>query len=347
MKLNEEVALFLLDSQHPRRKRLLENLLAGKKTVATIYWALRYQLLGYLGMGRYLGVVKLNFKVLEQKQLVKRDDNQTYVLTEQGLGLKNEILNHSSNFKWQRNFQTVNFMRFKNRLLLFIQVISEYQHQQRNYYPVNVPDSEMGFVKYYFKMIDKTSISNNLKNELLEFFTSLNNDKLANLFANELVGFQNNGKALFQIASDDHESLIDIYLSDLEVMSRLIDFVNHKENSVILPLLEGLQHAAISESALLTLKQYLISHDLNKVAQNRHLKESTIFEHFLELAIYFPINKFPYSDFIEQSQIEDLKQELGSNIDSWKYESLAVVKNLSFFQFRLVEIYLTKVEMGD
>ena len=63
----------------------------------------------------------------------------------------------------------------------------------------------------------------------------------------------------------------------------------------------------------------------------------------MEIAIYFPINKFPYSDFINDVQIEELKEQLSDDIDKWNYENLSLKQSLSFFQFRLVEIYLTKV----
>lgn len=343
MKLNEELALFLLDKHQPRRKRLLENLLVGKKTVATIYWALRYQILGYLGLGRYMEITKLDFTNLEKQKLVIKDENQAYVLTDKGYILRSKIIGDNLKFNWQRNFQSFNFMRFKSRLLLFIQVISEYQHNQRKYYPVNVSDSEMNFVKYYFKKIDRESIAFSLKNELLNFFGVINNENLANQLANELVGFQKNGRTLFQLANEFDESLIKVYLSDIDVISQLIDFVVNNQESVIFPLLKGLHQNVVSDSAIMTLNQYLINHDISKVALKRHLKESTIYEHLMEIAIYFPINKFPYSDFINDVQIEELKEQLSDDIDKWNYENLSLKQSLSFFQFRLVEIYLTKV----
>lgn len=347
MKLNDELTLLLLDTKQPRRKRLLENLLVGKKTVATIYWSLRYQLLGYLGLGRYLGIIKLDFGNLVKQHLVQSKDNQTYTLTERGLKLKTKFLKQHSLFNWQHNFQKINFMKFKARILLFIQVISEYQHHQRKYYPVDVPDSEMNFVKNYFNKIDKATVSHILKKELFEFLGGIKNKQSADLFANELVGFQNNGKTLFQLSSEFDEPLISVYLDDLEMISKLIDFIkNNQSNSILAPLLNGLKRPIISESALLTLKQYLVSHNLVKVAKIRHLKESTISEHLLEVAIYFPLNKFPYTDFINLELIEKLKGQLGNQIDDWKYEDLTL-KDVSFFQFRLTEIYLTKLEVGE
>ena len=105
MKLNEELALFLLDKHQPRRKRLLENLLVGKKTVATIYWALRYQILGYLGLGRYMEITKLDFNNLEKQKLVIKDENQAYVLTDKGYILRSKILGDNLKARVQEYLQ--------------------------------------------------------------------------------------------------------------------------------------------------------------------------------------------------------------------------------------------------
>ncbi|WP_429970870.1 helix-turn-helix domain-containing protein [Fructilactobacillus sp. Tb1] len=345
MKLNEELAIILLNDKQPRRKRLLENLLGGKKTVATLYWALRYQLLGYLGLGRYLDISELHLSSLIKQKLVKKTDDE-YLLTKTGMNLKAQLLDSQSP-QWQHNFQNYNLVRFKYRLLLFVQVISEFEHHERNYYPVKVPDAEMNYVKHYFKTINRENVGISLKNELVEFLNSLD-DSDADLFANELVGYQNNGKTLFQIAADLNKSLIAISLSDLTNLSKLINIVSNQEQSVLKPLLNGLNRTLVSESALLTVNQYLSCHDLSMVAKRRRLKESTIYEHLLEVAIYSGINKFPYQDFITKQITDQLTANLGKNIDSWKYESLSDIdkQRLSFFQFRLSEIYLTKLEIG-
>lgn len=343
MDLKEKLALFLLDEQQARRKRLLENVVNGKKTVATLYWSLRYDLLGYFGVGRYFGIYNLSYDELLDQNLIKVMPNNSFVITNKGQKEKNQLKIVLPDNKWEKQFQNIDITHFKQRFMLFIQVVSEYSHGEDQYYALNINQKDKRFVKNYFKSLNKTDLEQRVKSELINFLSELDN-KTALLFALELVGYHNNGNTMEQIAQKLKLDSFSVYFVDLSLFCLFTKYIEKNPASIFKPLLNGLSKSFLNQSALKTFKLYEKTHNINTIIKQRKIKSSTIYEHLLEIAICWPINKFPYADFITSQDKELLVNELGPKIDTWNYEDLPgnIKRKLSFFKFRLIEILLTK-----
>lgn len=227
--------------------------------------------------------------------------------------------------------------------MLFIQVVSEYSHGENQYYALDINQNDKRFVKNYFKSLKKTDLEQKVKSELINFLSELDN-KTALLFASELVGYHNNGNTMEQISQKLNLDLFAVYFVDLTLFCLFTKYVERNSDSIFKPLLNGLNKSLLNQSALKTFKLYENTHNINTIIEKRNIKPSTIYEHLLEIAICWPIDKFPYADFITNQDKELIVSELGKRIDTWNYENLTenIKQKLSFFKFRLIEILLTK-----
>ncbi|MCT0151826.1 hypothetical protein EFM02_02575 [Fructilactobacillus fructivorans] len=347
---NGALCLLVFSSHQKRRVRLIENLLTGKKTVATLYWAMRYQLLDLLGVGRYFNINQLEVNPLVQNGLIMRTDNDQVQLTAAGKQAKEELIQeiNGSDLSFAlHTFQKIDLTNFKQRFQLLVQVLSERVHHVRQYYPINVDGTNKAFIKKYYRQIDRDQAGALLKDELNQFLSSLEFDR-ASLFAQELVGFNTNGLTMQQIAANLNQSLFKTALNDLINYAKLVSFMSQRDHSIVAPLLNGLSKHSVSTSAEETFTEYQQLRDLKQVEKRRKLRESTVLEHLLEVAIYTPLVGFPYRDFVSYDLENKIIRHLsGISVDDWDYQQLSdfLSNHLSFFQFRLLEIKRTKQDV--
>ncbi|WP_413627345.1 helix-turn-helix domain-containing protein [Fructilactobacillus vespulae] len=344
--VQSQLLLLLLDKQQPRRVKLLINLLKGKRTVATLYWSLRYDLLGFLGAGKYFRVTNLSFKELINLGLiVKTTDGNSYFLTSKGAAEKNILLKQIKEYPWQLNLQKFNLNKFKERLLLLIQVISEKDHNERKYYPINVSESEKFFVKNILRNLSNDSLLK-FKSQLSLFLKKINNAKIADIVANEFVGFDNNGYTIEQISAELNLNEIVTKIYECYGFGLLAESFSQESDLNFLTF--GLKNHLVSESSAKTFNYFLKVKDPVLVSQKRNLKLSTIYEHLLEIAIFLPVTKFPYQYFFDYQLINKVTESMDANIDNWDYDQLeSSLKNkVPFYKFRLIEIYQTKSKDG-
>ncbi len=59
--------IIFLSPTAPRRLRVIENILVGKRTVSTLYWGMRYHQLSWLGYEKRLTRKVMDQTVLELK----------------------------------------------------------------------------------------------------------------------------------------------------------------------------------------------------------------------------------------------------------------------------------------
>ncbi|USS85377.1 helix-turn-helix domain-containing protein [Fructilactobacillus myrtifloralis] len=337
--IEQALALVLLAEKQPRRHRSLTNLVRGKRTVATLYWGFRYQWLGVLGIGRYLAIQELPFASLRHQQLVAVDHEQDY-LTPAGLN-QQQLLFQQLPLQWQAEFQTTDLQRLKSRLLLLTQVISEFNHHENHYFAVRTPMRERVWVKNYFFQLVHTNRLAEFQSDLTAFLAALPT-QTAQVVSHELVGYHNNGWTREQIAQALRLNPLAVAFIELAALAQLVRWNRNKPAGTLAPLSQGLQRDLITKKARQTLQLYQTSHDVKRVAAQQHIKPSTVDEHLLENAIYVPLAQFPYSDFVSQKEVQRLVRQYGNNVDDWQFQPDQEA-GLSFFQFRLIQIWLTKL----
>ncbi|USS91053.1 helix-turn-helix domain-containing protein [Fructilactobacillus carniphilus] len=340
--LDQELPLLLLDGKQWRRPRSLASLAKGKRTVATLYWGLRHQQLGDLGIARYLDIAQLDFKSLHKRHLCELR-NERYRLTEQGQ-TQQQHLQMQLVFDWQACFQTVDLVRLKQRLLLLVQVISEFQHQQLHYFVVRTSLREQRWIKSYFRQLRKSQRDRLVGPELTAYLETLP-DQTAQVLVQELVGYQNNGLTRDQIAVALQRSPLAVAFVELSALGKLVGWCQQHPQSVLAPLCQGLSRSLISKNAVRTLHLYQATGSLDTVAHTQRIRLSTVQEHLSEVAIYLPLTQFPYEDFVSKDQLNQLISRSGTDVDAWQFQTRPD-ENLTFFQFRLIQIWLTKEQQG-
>lgn len=84
--MNKDLLLLLLSSTQPRRIKLIQNLLNGKKTVSTLFWAMRYGILQYSAILKTYNLNSINgaIKKLILDGLVEPVNEFQYQLTTKG-----------------------------------------------------------------------------------------------------------------------------------------------------------------------------------------------------------------------------------------------------------------------
>ncbi|EKK20173.1 hypothetical protein B808_138 [Fructilactobacillus florum 8D] len=341
---SDALLLELLSDHQPRRPRLLVNLLAGKKTVATRYWGLRYGLLGFAGLQRYWGSLKLDFSGTQGQGLVTTTSKNELKLTKQGIAQQRRLQFLEPWQGWQASFQALDLLHFKQRLLLLIQVMSERAHGNRQYHPLLVAGSDRQFIKtYYTRLVSPLETAQQLKEDLQKMLGSLTTTA-ATVVAEQLVGFENNGATLTQIAFNHQWTDWEVIQADLFGIAQLAQQALQDTSLTLSPLLQGLQKPIIDPSVATTLQLYQRFHSLKVVQNKRQMRPSTITEHLLLAAIDLPLAKFPYHDFVSDLQIREIQKELGQQLDHWRYEELSdrFRSTCDFWQFRLGAIKLTK-----
>ncbi|USS86618.1 helix-turn-helix domain-containing protein [Fructilactobacillus cliffordii] len=341
--LNQDLALLLLDAKQWRRPRSLASLAKGKRTVSTLYWGLRHQQLGYLGISRYLDVAQLDFRALQQRHLIAIE-NERYRLTQTGQAQQQQLRSQLV-LDWQARFQTVDLIRLKQRLLLLVQVVSEFQHHQAHYFVVRTPLREQQWVKSYFKQLRQSQRYQLVGSDLTVYLETLP-DQTAQVLGQELVGYQNNGLTRDQIAISVQQNSLAVAFFELSALGKLVDWCQRHPHSVLAPLCQGLARPLISKNALRTLNLYQATKSLEVVAHTQRIRQSTVQEHLLETAIYLPMAQFPYVDFTSKDQVKQLIAQWGPDVDTWQFQTRPD-EHLTFLQFRLIQIWLTKEQQGE
>lgn len=342
--MDPQVLISFFSSRQPRRIKVIENLLRGRETVSTLYWGMRYHLLGYLGT-----LKSINLRITQRSliQLVTRDelielsDNNYLINPHRYRVIKRPPLRRYLGINLRYDLK-----RFKARFLLATQVVSEYSYRNSNYYPLQIDFQDARLVKYWFHDYKKLNLVTRFYRILRAYFAKLAKDDrtLAWQAVSLLIGHQIPGQTLMQLQQRLKRSVTELKLRQLEILCGLVAFALQNDDQLLVPLLKDLRMTPVSNSALLTFRLCLRHLPLSVIARRRRLKRSTIKEHLLTVAI-FSDQRFPYRLFINDNLMNELGRVYHGDIDQWNYDRFRQVtgKSIDFFYFRLYQIMRSKI----
>ncbi|GEP18675.1 helix-turn-helix domain-containing protein [Pediococcus argentinicus] len=332
-------AIRFFDLKQARRPKIISNLLRGKQTVSTLFWGLQYNLLNWLSFD--LGFNEQDFlrtlsKSVNKGYLTVKDDE--YLLTPLGSQLIASVSTVvPSGFQAQ-----LNQYLWRSSLTLAIQIISQYQHQNNKYIPIQADEQTTFIVKKWFIKNKNADIITTFKDELIQVGNQLSHDD-ANLFFNLLVGYNEDG-----LTTDQFSKILMIEPWIIEeriniIFSRIGQIVKDSNLSLLNQLLlSTLSNTKLTHSAELTWQ--LISNQnrtVAEIANMRRIKTGTVQEHILMSVIL--VSDFNYHpENITEDIIKDV-QALEIAPSQWSIEDFnAKYGNLSFFEFRLLQITETQ-----
>lgn len=343
--MDEEQLMEWLSATSPRRIRVIENVLVGKRSVSTLYWGMRYQRLDWLGYDRQVTRQEMDRAVasLVDQQFVTVADNQA-TLTAAGQAAKAKLLTTRYQPRAFATRLTVDVATFWQRLLLAVQVVSEASYHERHYYPLQMPWAIKQFIKRWYQRFRTSDLSTTFQTTLEQFLAE-QDDQLAVIFSQSLSGHQQPGTTLAQLTRLTGRTTAELMRIRVDLTCLLVQWLQQSTSErlpAINALLVGLEQSPVSQSAQETLSAFNQGRSLTAISEARRLKPSTVREHLLEAAIFLPITAVDYQRALPGKLMATLTTRFeGQALDDWQYDQISDLK-LEFWQFRLFEILRSK-----
>lgn len=332
--------LYLLSTTQSRRLRVIENLLRGRRTVSTLYWGHRYQLLYLLDLDKRLPRGGLSSAVkqahLKHWVTVSTDDQPQIRLTTTGQQAfaALEPLNWATQSVWP----DLDVTSASQRLALAVQVVSQYAHRTNRYYPVNTDLITRQAVRQWFTQVKHQQPGKQLLTALTTSLATTSPLTAAVTVAG-FSGFHQPGLTWQQLADQTGRTPWEMYCTHLEGVVAIAQAARQAD-SPFFSLLQPVWAIPVTRSAQQTLQEVQQGRSLEQVAIRRHIKLSTVKEHLLEAAIMLPANQFPYERLLNQTEKDRLLAALPAAIDEWEFTALPpeLLRQTDFFIFRLLAI---------
>ena len=338
--------IILTCSLHIKAERTtsaIYHLLLGKKSIQTVQDAHIYQLEKFYGIYRTLTKKAFNQKIVElvnKQHLVKNPSQETtYICTHTGEVWLEKHKNqfNLTYFNGLKYGETANI--FFERLILLIQTITNSNKDFYAFIPVIDKEPVENWVKMVYKKTKGSEVKllGTIYEELYRLLVSYSN-KEANIFVDRLTGYKKYGMSIEQLAAGYKCDIHDIQLLLSGVLQSIVHIVQSKNNDFpfLSFILKDLSLASpITKSTSVTHDLLKKTYSIDQIAKIRQLKINTIYDHFVEIALYdkaFPIHQF----VSEHTQAEILRA-----VDQTKTYKLKQLKqqlsvDITYFQIRLV-----------
>ncbi|CAI2600914.1 hypothetical protein AKUG0406_07900 [Apilactobacillus kunkeei] len=344
--MNKDLLLLLLSSTQPRRIKLIQNLLNGKRTVSTLFWAMRYGILQYSAILKTYDLNSINeaIKKLIVDGLAEQVDEFQYQLTTKGQ-IKKDSVKESFYILQNTSYQyDYDVNEFKARILLAIQSVSEYSYQNKNYYPVKTDMKSSMIVKRWF-IQNKVEIVSRLEDYLTKYLSQVD-EKKANIIAQQMIGHDVYGMTNGQLADSMGVSNVEAFFMEYDGWVDFINYIINDDDQLLLPLINDVRTLKMNHHAIQTYNQFVSGNTLDQIANNLSVKLSTVREHLLEMAIWLPESKFPYAKIVSAEDEKTLRQAFDNQpIDDWQFRQISESTDINFFEFRIYQILRSKQDV--
>ena len=319
------------------------HLLTGKKSIQTIQDAHVYQLQNYYGICKKItkDQFDMTIKTLQNSGFIQNISNEhtSFSITEKGS-------KHLDKYRHDYPLQSFRGMAYNgiqdvyyNRLILLIQTLTNSSKQYYRFIPVVDQTSAEVWVKYVYQRMkgNEQQILHSIYQELVEVLQTLSVLE-ANIFVDRLTGYKKYGKSLSQLARcyDLHEN--DVILILTGVIHQMLTVLKHHKTSFkwLYSMIPARQkQTKLTNSAERTYKLWSNGITIDEIAKRRKLKESTIHDHLVEIALYE--KDFPLEHYAKKEQIEKIVLAM-KEVNNFKLKDIkeSVDEDITYFQIRLV-----------
>ncbi|TLS35622.1 helix-turn-helix domain-containing protein [Pseudalkalibacillus caeni] len=343
MNYREALLLFCLNQINGQRTiNGLYHLLQGKKSSQTIQDGKLFGVSFLFGTCKHINRKEFLETVtrLHNERFIIKKSEDTFLVSEPGVKIMEGILrkypfpDHLDGWAYQSRADL-----FWKRLSLYVQSLSHLLKGDSNFLPVNREDNIQYWIKKNFPMEqnEREAWANNLYNEILSLLNDLTENE-STLFTYRLSGFHRVGLTINQAAGrigvdSDFANLLfkgilHYIMKRLQENEQKYPFLSVfvKDLEVLLPL---------TDSARKTFSMLGKNRTIKEIAGYRRLKESTIEDHIVEIAMNVP--EFTIDSFVapfEQEEILEISKQLRTK--RLKPIKTALEDRLSYFQIRLV-----------
>lgn len=339
--------LLLMLTNQPRRFRVIENIVRNKRTQANLFWVLNYHLLNWLGSDLHLTQPDFNEWLVRQQQQGRLAVDGDYAwLTAKGAELKRPLSEklyqpHNGQWSW-----LINSFRFADRFLLAVQAASEAAHHHRHYVPLSISTTEMATVRNWLVHLPRLTAVEEELQELGQYLAN-QDQRLAELFAHRLLGYQTVGWTSFQAQQKLGLSAEEIQVLNWDVwLGVASQLKRHPQTSLGRLMGDLIAATPISNSAYQTLQDFQRGRTIQQIAQQRRLKISTVREHLLEAAIIVP-QMLDWQRLLPAQLEQQIRQHYREPVAEWQFERHGSDPAKDFFTFRLCQIKELHLQNGS
>ncbi|MFJ7667288.1 helix-turn-helix domain-containing protein [Lysinibacillus sp. NPDC097195] len=228
---------------------------------------------------------------------------------------------------------------FFARLSLIVQSLSYQKEGIRSFSPINKDVQVQSWVRTFLQeqQYQTGQLQQQLFDECLRALTAIPiADANKQLFLYRLSGHSLPGWTWQQLSGERKEMVLDSQLAFIELLHTLLNEVYATEDYPLLSKIaaELRVKALLTDSAQQTAYLYEQGYSVEQIVQIRRLKQSTIEDHLVELAMNEP--NFSIGPFVSYEEAEKVWQA-SKQYQTKKLKALHdVVNELSYFQLRLV-----------
>ncbi|MGG1675103.1 helix-turn-helix domain-containing protein [Neobacillus sp. NRS-1170] len=313
------------------------HLLNGKKSSQTIQDAHLFSLKHLFGI--YDTLTRESFENIihnmVEKKWIHNCGEQRFILTPDGEVNLNDNKMPSFLNGWDYHPFTMNFWE---RLSLLVQVASNFVYHETQYIPIQKNKDVHFWLKTIIKevQVPRQKMGSMLYSELVDSFKEANNTDPSVLIF-RLTGYQQIGLTSEQTAMRLNMDIHDYNIEFINIIHYLLQKINREPKHF--PLLSLLmrdlkQNNELTISSRKTWNLLTQGYSPEIIADIRHLKLSTIEDHFVEFALH--INDFSIDDYVEKN-LQDTILEISRQTKSRQLKLIRdKVKMASYFQIRLV-----------
>jgi uncharacterized protein YpbB len=317
------------------------HLLKGKKTSQTIQDAHLFRLTPYFGVYSSITREELEAAIKQQlkQQWIIPCGDQRFNLTMAGEEYLSELLNHFPEPIYLNGLKHhQKDLLFWERLSLLVQVVSNLINKETNYIPIQKNKEIHRWIKSYLQKSkwERNQLGKKLYEELvdcLQFDPRLE----PSILILRLTGFKRIGQTSQQIAEMLNISPGQYQLEFLNILHYLIEQIsmNKKRFPLLNSILENSnQNIVLTNSSNKTYELLKRGYSIEKVAEYRHLKISTIEDHVVEIALN--INDFSINHLVDQRRQEEIMKAAEKTAS----KQLKLIRNdvpsANYFEIRLV-----------
>ncbi|MDQ0337788.1 uncharacterized protein YpbB [Caldalkalibacillus uzonensis] len=240
-------------------------------------------------------------------------------------------------FVWKRTGCIMqNIHRFWSRFQLLGQVISHYLARDSRYQPAISDMHVQTWVKSFWKAIeDKPKFVMEWVQAITDHLSHFEDELLVHLLLDRLSGYQVAGYTYKQLEHRYGIPEVFVRIYTLQAAAALYAH-SQKKSSLLIRLADPDQRegTGLMQSAVITYRLLKQGHTLEEIARIRGLKQSTIEDHLVDIAIHNPA--FDYRPFVSEQVIKAVRQ-VSKELQTKKLRPIKeqLPDDISYFQIRL------------
>ncbi len=312
------------------------HLLKGKRSGQTI------QDVGIFRLHSYFGILPTLTRQIYDKEIQKLVEHQLIVVSENSFQLTKQAIELLQNYEplplngWQYRG---NEQIFFSRLSLTVQSLSHARENNMAFSPIQKDEEIQRWVRHFLLINDYKSglLNHSLYDEILQSLERAQiNTQAKEIVVKRLAGYQETGFTWEQISMEYQMAEIDVQIIFVACLHQWLNeiLLNTKQYPYLSQIADKIRvEIPLTGSAYHTAMLFKKGYSIEQICKIRKLKQSTIEDHLVELAIND--STFPIEQFIKKEDIQ-LVLTATEDYNTKKLKILhEVLPHLSYFQLRL------------